>query len=83
MRNVENFLIFRTRDVDGKARKTGGDPVEVELQLVALDPHLTQNRLADAHRKRAEDEVKNIRVVDENDGTYHLFFRLVLGFWKF
>ena len=72
--NPEN-PISSTRDVDGKARKTGGDPVEVELELIALDSHLSTNRLADAYKKRAEEEVKNIRVADENDGTYQLYFK--------
>ncbi|CAL2035023.1 unnamed protein product [Caenorhabditis brenneri] len=74
--NVENTVTLITRDVHGKARKTGGDPVEVELEFIGLDPHMTASRSAEAHKKRAEEEVKNIRVVDENDGTYQIFFRL-------
>ncbi|PIC49672.1 hypothetical protein B9Z55_008204 [Caenorhabditis nigoni] len=74
--HVENVCTLITRDVDGIARKTGGDPVEVELELVALDAHLSTNRLANAFKKRAEEEVKNIRVTDDNDGTYQLAFKL-------
>ncbi|CAP27267.2 Protein CBR-NHL-3 [Caenorhabditis briggsae] len=74
--HVENMCTLITRDVDGIARKTGGDPVEVDLELVALDAHLSTNRLADASKKRAEEEVKNIRVTDDNDGTYQLGFKL-------
>ncbi|CAI2347197.1 unnamed protein product [Caenorhabditis sp. 36 PRJEB53466] len=75
--NVENSATLITRDVDCKARNTGGDPVEVQLEVLHLDP-LTNHRNAELQKGKpaAEDEVKNIRVVDANDGTYKLYFRL-------
>ncbi|CAH1119157.1 unnamed protein product [Phaedon cochleariae] len=58
---IDNFVTLRTVDYDGNARKSGGDPVRVELQMV------TAEGPAESHA---------VRVVDTEDGTYRLYFRV-------
>lgn len=72
--SVENSIILTTRDVDGKARDSGGDPVEVVLEAQNVEP--TRKSIA-LNKPLPEEEVKKIKIVDNNDGTYAFKFRLV------
>uniref|UniRef100_A0A8R1HPM3 Uncharacterized protein n=1 Tax=Caenorhabditis japonica TaxID=281687 RepID=A0A8R1HPM3_CAEJA len=67
---VKHSATLITRDVDGKARNSGGDPVEVDMEVIYLDSKIEERKAL------AEKEVQEVDVVDKNDGTYQLSFRL-------
>ncbi|CAG9865330.1 unnamed protein product [Phyllotreta striolata] len=63
---IENFVALTTVDYHGDERKTGGDPVEAELLLVPADDSSSVD----------VEENHPVRVEDNNDGTYKLYFRV-------
>lgn len=58
---IENHVTLTTVDYHGNTRKTGGDPIEAELQLVSTDD---------------SDIDRLVRIVDCDDGTYKIYFRV-------
>ncbi|XP_023013976.2 tripartite motif-containing protein 2 isoform X2 [Leptinotarsa decemlineata] len=57
---IENFVTLTTVDYHGNVRKTGGDPIQAELQLVTPGE---------------SSQTFPVRVVDCDDGTYKTYFR--------